>query len=317
MSALALAARRSRLSIAPEILPLIRLAMPLVMAMVGQIAITTTDLLMLGRLGPEALAATALGLSLFHPLLLLGVGIGLAVTPLVAEALTAYRGRQVRRTIRQGIWAAFPYTLLCAPIFWWSSGLFTWVGQETELSATAQLYLRAVLPGLLFALIFNALRAYMTALEVTRAIMVVSLMAVPLNAAFNYVLIFGGLGVPALGVLGAGIGSSLTNLVMAAALAWHCARSRPFRRHAIFGRFWRSDWATFWKLHRIGVPIGLMIVLEVSLFAGSSQILGLIGILELAAHQIALQIASIAFMVPLGIGQRHGSQFLLRDQFLQ
>jgi len=303
MSAVALAGRPARLSIAPEILPLIRLALPLVMAMVGQIAITTTDLLMLGRLGPDALAATALGLSLFHPLLLLGVGIGLAVTPLVSEALTAYRGRQVRRTVRQGIWAAVPFTLLCAPVFWWSSGLFTGIGQDAALSATAQLYLRAVLPGLLFALIFNALRAYMTALEVTRAVMLVSLIAVPLNAAFNYVLIFGALGLPALGVLGAGIGSSLTNLVMALALAWHCARHRPFRRHAIFGRFWRPDWVTFWRVHRIGVPIGLMIVLEVALFAGSSQILGLIGTLQLAAHQIALQIASIAFMVPLGIGQ--------------
>ncbi|MEZ5848858.1 MAG: MATE family efflux transporter [Geminicoccaceae bacterium] len=283
--------------------PLARLAMPLVLAMLGGIAINTTDMLMLGRVGPEALAAVSLALSLFHPLMLLGVGIGLAVTPLVTEALSAYRSRQVRRSVRQGIWAAIPFTLLSVPPLWFSGTVFVWIGQNEDLALAAQSYTRGVLPGLFFILLVNVLRSYMTAVERTRAVLVVTLLAVPLNAILNYFLIFGAGFIPPLGVWGAAIGSTLTNTAMGAGLAWHCVRARPFRRHAIFARFWRPDWTTFIAVHRLGIPIGVMIVLEVAVFGASAQIMGLIGVLELAAHQITIQLAAITFMVPLGIGQ--------------
>ncbi|MEZ5825463.1 MAG: MATE family efflux transporter [Geminicoccaceae bacterium] len=279
------------------------MAIPLVLAMLGNIAINTTDMLMLGRVGPQALASVSLALSLFHPLMLLGIGVGLAVTPLVTTALSGRTPRQVRRSVRQGIWAAIPYTLLCAPVFWFSGSLFEFVGQESGVAMEAQAYTRGVLPGLFFILLFNVLRSYMTALERTRPVLVVTLLAVPLNAGLNYVLIFGAGPVPPLGVLGAAIGSTLTNALMGVALALHCMRARPFRRHAIFARFWRPDWSTFVAIHRLGLPIGIMIVLEVAVFGAAAQIMGLVGVLELAAHQIAVQLAGIAFMVPLGIGQ--------------
>jgi MATE family multidrug resistance protein len=134
-------------------------------------------------------------------------------------------------------------------------------------------------------------------------VLIVTLLAIPLNAAINYGLIFGAFGLPRLEVLGAGLGSSITNVAMTAALLWVMLRRLPFRRHHILGRIWRPDWSTFRAIHRIGIPIGLFILLEVGIFAGSAQILGFIGVLELAAHQIAIQLASITFMVPLGIGQ--------------
>lgn len=283
--------------------PLTALAVPLLLAMVGQMAITTTDMLMLGRLGPEAIAAAALGLSLFHPSLLLGIGIGLAVTPLVAQARSAHRSRRLRRVVRQGVWAAVPFSIVFLPVFFWPARLFGLIGQDEALSLEAQGYLRAMWPGLFFALLFNVLRSFLTAFELTRAILMITLVAIPLNAGANYILIFGGLGLPALGVFGAGLGSSLTNSFMGVALAVYCASASRLRRYALFNRFWRPDWSIFLEVHRMGVPIGLSIVLETSIFAGSAQIMGLIGTLELAAHQIAIQLASIAFMVPLGIGQ--------------
>jgi MATE family multidrug resistance protein len=282
---------------------LARIALPLVLAMVGQIAITTTDMLMLGWLGPEALAATALALSAFHPIMLLGIGIGTAVTPLAAEALAQRQVREMRRAVRQGLWAAVPFTALAVPGLWWIGGLFEAIGQDPGLSRTAELYMRGVLSGLLFILIFNVLRSYATALERTRTILVVTMLAIPLNALINYGLIFGAFGLPRLEVLGAGLGSAITNLAMALALIWVTLRRLPFRRHHVFGRFWRPDWPRFRAIHRIGIPIGLFILLEVGIFAGSAQILGFIGVYELAAHQIVIQLASIAFMVPLGIGQ--------------
>ncbi len=288
---------------AVEMAALARIASPLVLAMLGQIAIMTTDMVMLGWLGPEALAATALALSAFHPVMLLGIGIGTAVTPLAAAALAKRQVREMRRAVRQGFWAAVPFTLLAVPALAWIGGLFEAIGQDAGLSRTAELYMRGVLPGLFFILFFNVLRCYATALERTRAVLVITLFAIPLNAVINYGLIFGAFGLPRLEVLGAGLASSLTNLLMAVGLAVIVSRRLPFRRHHIFGRIWRPDWPIFRAIHRIGLPIGLFILLEVGIFAGSAQILGLIGVLELAAHQIAIQLASITFMVPLGIGQ--------------
>ena len=286
-----------------EMAALARIALPLVLAMIGQMAIMTTDMLMLGWLGPEALAATALALSAFHPVMLFGIGIGTAVTPLAAAALAKGQVREMRRVVRQGLWAALPFTALAIPALWWIGGLFEAIGQDPDLSQNAQLYMRGILPGLLFMLLFNVFRSYATALERTRPVLVVTLLAIPLNALINYGLIFGAFGLPRLEVYGAGLGSAITNAVMALTLLWIVLRRLPFRRHHILGRFWRPDWPIFLAIHRIGIPIGLFILLEVGIFAGSAQILGFIGVYELAAHQIVIQLASITFMVPLGVGQ--------------
>ncbi len=286
-----------------EVAALAHIALPLVIASIGQIAIMTTDLVMLGWLGPEALAATALALSAFQPVMLMGIGIGTAVTPLAAAALARRQVREMRRVVRQGLWAAVPFSLLALPALWWIGSAFIAIGQDAALSHEAERYMRGVTPGLVAILVWNVLRCYATALERTRTVLVVTLAAIPLNAFFNYGLIFGAFGLPRLEVLGAGIGSSLTAVVLASVMAVIVATRHPFRRHHVLGRIWRPDWATFRAIHRIGIPIGLFILLEVGVFAGSAQIMGYVGTLQLAAHQIAIQLASITFMVPLGIGQ--------------
>ena len=288
---------------ARELRALALLAGPLALAQVGILAINTTDVLMLGRLGPEALAATALALSVYHPLLLFGIGLVTAVAPLSATAWGRRDLRTLRRVVRQGLWACVPFTLLVAPLFYWLEGPLIAVGQMPGLASGAEDYMRGAMWGMLPTAGAVVLRTYLATLGRPRMILVVSLVAIPLNAGLNYVLIFGALGLPAWGVFGAGLGSSITNVLIFVALALYIGLCPPFRRQAIFGRFWRPDWPTFIQIHRIGWPIGLAIVIEVSLFSGSAQIMGWIGTLELAAHQIALQLASITFMAPLGIGQ--------------
>ena len=288
---------------AREMRSMVAIAAPLALAQVGILAINTTDVLMLGRLGPEALAATALALSIFHPLLLFGIGIVTATAPLSAAAWGRRDLRQLRRVVRQGLWAGVPFALLLTPVLFWLRPLLVGMGQDPALSALAQDYMRGALWGLIPILAAVVLRTYLTTLGRPRAVLTISLAAIALNAGLNYLLIFGAFGMDGLGVFGAGLGSAITNAVMALALVLHVALRPPYRRHALFGRFWRPDWPTFWRIHSLGLPIGLSIIVEVSLFSGSAQLMGWIGTLELAAHQIALQLASITFMAPLGIGQ--------------
>ncbi|MCB1883733.1 MAG: MATE family efflux transporter [Geminicoccaceae bacterium] len=302
-SRLALPLKAPARPFARELRAMVAIAAPLALAQVGILAINTTDVLMLGRLGPKALAATALALSIFHPLLLFGIGIVTATAPLSAAAWGRRDLRGLRRVVRQGLWAAVPFTLLLSPVLFWLRPLLVGMGQDPVLAGLAQDYMRGALWGLLPILAAVVLRTYLTTLGRPRAVLAISLAAIVLNAGLNYLLIFGALGIEGLGAFGAGLGSAITNTVMALALILHVAFRPPYRRHALFGRFWRPDWSTFRRIHRLGLPIGLSIVVEVSLFSGSAQLMGWIGTLELAAHQIALQLASITFMAPLGIGQ--------------
>jgi MATE family multidrug resistance protein len=134
-------------------------------------------------------------------------------------------------------------------------------------------------------------------------VFVVMAAAVPLNAALVYVTVFGKLGLPALGVLGAGLSTSAVNLAMAAALALYLVASRRFRRLRPFGRWWRHDWAMFGDILRVGAPIAGTMALEVGLFSAAALMMGWFGTPTLAAYQIAIQVASVTFMVPLGLSQ--------------
>jgi MATE family multidrug resistance protein len=156
-----------------------------------------------------------------------------------------------------------------------------------------------MLPGLWFVV----LRCFVSAFGKTRAILACTLWGVAFNAICGYALIFGHFGLPAWGMLGAGISAALTHGSMAVLLLSYVLVDRQFRRYALLGRLWRPDWLRFREIFRIGLPIGSMWVLEGGVFAAALFLMGLISTTAIAAHQIALQCAAIAFMVPLGISQ--------------
>jgi MATE family multidrug resistance protein len=154
-------------------------------------------------------------------------------------------------------------------------------------------------PGLWFVV----LRNFIASLQRPRAGMAVMFAGVGFNALADYGLIFGAFGLPTLGLRGAGVATTLTNLLLFGTLLGFILIDRQFRRFRILGRVWRPDWTRFREIFRIGLPIGVTLVMEVGLFAAAGFLIGLIGKAELAAHQIALQCASVAFMVPLGLAQ--------------
>jgi MATE family multidrug resistance protein len=283
------------------------LGIPLALSQLAQIAIQTTEVVMLGWLGPAFLAAGGLAANVFFIQFLFGLGVVTAVSPIVAQIVgrPGRRGklRDTRRVVRQGFWVAtvlgVPFMIVC----WQVRPIVIFFGQDAELAALAEAYMRPMLWAILPSLWFIVLRCFVSAFGRMRAVLAVTLWGVAFNALCGYALIFGHFGLPALGLVGAGISAALTHGGMAGLLLAHVLIDRQFRRYQLLGRLWRPDWSRFIEIFRIGLPIGGMWVLEGGVFAAALFLMGLIGTTEIAAHQIALQCAAIAFMVPLGISQ--------------
>ncbi len=286
-----------------ELWALLRVGGPLIAAQLATIALTATDVVMLGWLGPEPLAASALAGAVLHPLLFFGTGVSLASAPLIAQALGARRRRDVRRSLRQGLWAAIALAAVMIPLLMFTGAALRLSGQGHALAAMADRYVSFAAWHLAPFMGFVVLRGFIAAHGQTRIVLLVTLAGVGLNVLGNYGLIFGNFGLPRMELAGAGLSTVLCHSAMFALLALHVARTAPYRRYAPFARFWRADWARFRAIFAMGLPIGLMLAAETGLFSGVALLMGLIGPDALAAHAIALQLAAIAFMTPLGLGQ--------------
>lgn len=284
---------------------ILTLGWPLILTNLAQTAIGATDTAMMGHLGPLALAAGTLGVNLYLGVFILGMGLVLATQPLLAQLLGRHRHavRECRRVVRQGWWLAALYCLPAWALLWHGEAVLRLAGQDPALAAAAGSYGRAMMWGLAPALGVMVLRSFLSAQERPRAAMVVTILAIGLNAVVNWLLVFGHLGFPALGLVGSGVASSLSNLFMLAALLGFVLTDRRFRRYRLLGHWWRADWPKFRELLRVGLPMGLAMGFEISGFNAAALLMGVIGPTVLAAHAIALQVASITFMVPLGLGQ--------------
>jgi MATE family multidrug resistance protein len=269
----------------------------------GQVAMMTTDLVLLGRLGEDVVAAVALAHIVLFACFMLGTGLVAAVSPLAAQAFGARKPRMVRRALRVGLWAAtfigIPLTI--AQLYGFE--ILTALGQDPTTARLSGRYLDGLAWSMVPAWWFIALRSFMGAVNRPEPGLWITLAAIPANLGLAYVLIHGALGFPRLDVFGAGLATTLVNLGMCAAGIWVCYARRPFRKYHVLGRFWRADWPLMRELVVIGTPISGMFALEYGLFAAAAILMGWIGTTALAAHQIALQFASVIFMVPFGIAQ--------------
>jgi multidrug resistance protein, MATE family len=283
------------------------LASPLILTNLAQSLIHATDVVLLGRVGPSTLAAAALGVNLYVFCLIFGMGLMTATAPMIARERGArpYSVREVRRTVRQAMWSAVLLVLPMWAFLWNAEAVLVAIGQDPALSADAQLFVRHLMWALLPSFLYFVLRNFLAALEQPRWALLVAVAAALFNAAVNTALIFGvpAIGLPPLGLRGAGIGSSLTVMLEFLLIALIVARHRRFRRYHLFGRFWRADWARFRDIWRLGLPIAVTLTLEVGVFNAAVFLMGLIGTASLAAHQIAIQIAALTFMVPMGLAQ--------------
>ena len=287
-----------------ELRQLLRLAVPLVATQLSQMVILATDTVMLGHFSTNALAAAALGNTVFVLAWLTGSGPAFAVAPMIAHILGDDPGNVVgvRHVARMGLWSAAILSLPLMAYLLFTQNILLGFGEDAGLAAGAARFMSTLCWGLPFAIGFMVLRNFSTALSRPLAPMIVMGVAVLFNAFGDYALIFGHFGFPRLGLLGSGMASAASNIFAFTALLAILLTAPGLRRYRILRRLWRPDWPKLAEVFRLGIPIGLTMIFEVMLFAGAALIMGHFGTATLAAHQIALTIPSLTFMVPLGIG---------------
>ncbi len=288
-----------------ELRATILLAWPLILSNLTMSLIQATDVVLMGWLGPHALAASALAINLTWPPIFLAFGVLTAASPMMATALGARTRsvREVRRTYRQSLWLAIAATVPAWLLLWNAESVILALGQQPELARDAALFLKGYMWVVLPWLIFQTLRNFLSALERPNWILAVSGLGVVLNAVLAWALIFGRLGLPAMGIFGGGLASSIVWSLLALILVVVVLTDRQFRRFHLFGRMWRADWPRLKQMARLGLPIGFAFTFEVTVFAAAVYLMGLIDADSVAAHAIALQIAALTFMVPLGLSQ--------------
>lgn len=288
--------------LAEEFAKTLRLAVPLMLTQLGQIAMITTDLAMIGRLGEDAVAAAALAHTVYFVSFTFGLGLTSAVSPLAAQAFGAGDVRLIRRSLRVGLWVALLISLpmMASPLY--GEQILLALGQAPQSAALAQRYLNGLAWGIAPALGFIAVRGMMSAVNRPQAPLWITVAAIPINAVLVYVLIHGLFGLPELGLFGAGLATTLVNLGTFVAALAIAAWRKPFADYRPLARLWRIDWPLMRQLIAIGAPISLSLLMEYGLFSSAALLMGLISTTALAAHQIALQVTAVLFMVPLGIG---------------
>jgi MATE family multidrug resistance protein len=284
-----------------EIADTVKLAWPMALTQLGQIAMMTTDLALIGRLGDAAVASVGLAHLILFIGFVFGMGLVSAVATLAAQAYGARKPRMVRRSLRMGLWAAVMLGVPINIIQLWGEDILLAAGQTQEASALAGRYLLGLAWSMVPAWCFIALRNFMGAVNRPEPALWITLAAIPANGLLAYALIHGHYGLPRLDLLGAGLGTTIINIAMCAVAIWICYACRPFKKYRVLGHFWRMDRELMRQLFVIGLPISGTMLLEWGLFSTAAILVGWIGTTALAAHQIALQVAAILFMIPFGI----------------
>jgi len=277
------------------------LSMPIVVGQLGQMLMGVVDNIMVGKLGATALAAASIANSMFMLVMVVGFGLTMAVTPLTAIACGAGKDKECGVVLRQGILVnLFSGMVLCGITFFLSECI-PYLNQPPEIVAPASLYMKILGVSILPLMLFQSYRQFAEGVSFLKPAMIITLLANFVNILANWVFIFGKLGVPALGLTGAGIATISSRIFMALALMVVVTRSSKMRRFEPFLNFAKIDFPMVRKLLAIGIPAGLQYFFEVSAFSASAVMIGWMGTTALAAHQIAMNLASISFMVAMGI----------------
>jgi MATE family multidrug resistance protein len=282
-----------------EVRDVARLAAPIVVVQIGLMLMGVVDAAIVGRYSAQGLAAVALGNVYFNSIVTIGHGTLMALDPLIAQAVGAKDQPAIERSLQRGLVLcavlSVPLSLLLIPGEW----LMAPLRQPPDVVPLAASYARACIPGVLPYLAFIALRQTVQAFALVRPVVVAVVVANLANVVLDWAMVFGRLGFPAMGPVGSGWATTICRWLMAIMLLWGCRHALvPFLRH------WsREDlaFAPLLRMMRIGFPIGMQLWIEFTAFSVALLLVGMVGTLPMAGHQIALMLAALTYMVPLGV----------------
>jgi len=285
-----------------ELDAMLKLGIPMALTQLVQFSINTVDVLMIGRLGAEALAASSLGLVIFFGLFMVGFGPAMAVSPMISQALGADSNnvREARRSVRMGLWVialGFPVAFVLMAL---TTPITLALGMPENAARLAGPYVLALSTGLPFALGVMVLRNFLAALDRTRVPLLIIIITTLINAGLNWLLIYGNWGLPRLELVGAGLASAFSHMLGFAFLVLYIRHDKESRRFNLFQKLHVPDWPYLKEVLRLAWPISLMTLFEGMLFNACIVVTGRIGVHEVAAFQVALNVAALAFMIPFG-----------------
>lgn len=284
-----------------EAVKTLNIGIPVIIAQLLQMAMNFVDTVMAGNLSAQDLAAIAVGGAIYIPFIMLGGGVLMAITPIVAQQFGARNLSDIGKNARQGLWLS---QMLALPIFFAirKLGVVMELMEVTpRIIPLALGYLDAISWGIFPIFAYMSLRFFNEGLSVTRPGMYFALIGVLINIPGNYVLMYGTLGFPRLGAVGCGYASAIVAFVMFTCMLIFTATFRPYNRFELYRNFRLPEWSYLKEVLSIGIPIGISSGMEVTMFAIVSLLMGTLGMNAVAGHQVAINFAALAFMVPLGL----------------
>ena len=295
-------ARADMEAVRRELMPTLRLAWPVIIAELGWMLMGVVDTLMVGRVAPEAIGAVGLGSILYFSAAIFGMGLLLGLDTFVSQAYGAGNLRECHRWLRDGVHLAVLATPPLMAITFGMVAAIPVIGLHPDVQVLTAPYVTIVAWGSLPLLLYAAFRRYLQALGLVWPVMVTLVVANLVNAFANWVLIYGNLGMPAMGVAGAAWATNLGRVFMAASLLVVILRHEHAHRVGLFDvPFLKVEWDRIARLFRLGAPAATQLTAEVGVFGAVAALAGRIDPISLAAHQVALNLASVTFMVPLGL----------------
>ncbi|MGY3187698.1 MATE family efflux transporter [Lysinibacillus sp. TE18511] len=281
---------------------MLKMIVPILVTQVAMYLISFFDILMSSRYGTADLAGVSIGSSIWMPIYIGLSGILLAITPIVSQLVGAKKELDAKKAVQQGIYVAI---LLAVLIFCVLLVGIDWIlgnmNLETSVHNIAKSYIYAMCAGILPLFLFCVLRCFIDALGQTRVTMMITLLTTPINIMLNYIFIFGKFGAHELGGIGAGVATAITYWLIFFITVWIIAKHVPFERFRIFHDWPKLEWLRWKEILIIGVPIGISLFAETSIFSAVTMMMSSFSTEIIAAHQIALNFTSLLYMVPLSI----------------
>ncbi|MEB3768172.1 MATE family efflux transporter [Acinetobacter sp. MD2] len=284
-----------------ELKRLLGLMLPILITQFSQAGLGLIDTIMAGHLSATDLAAIAVGVGIWMPIMLFFVGIILATTPLVAEAIGAKDHIKIPHLVRQSMWMAFGLGLIALVLLQFMPLLLPIFNVPIDLQPKATLFLHAIGFGMPAVTLYTSLRCYSEAIGNPHPVTAISLLSLLVLIPLNYLFMYGFGPLPALGSAGCGFATAILQWIMLITLSLYIHKAKVYQQHKIFSNVEKPNWMLAKQVLKLGVPIGLAVFFEVSIFSTAAIIISPLGDITVAAHQIAISVTSQLFMFPMSL----------------